>query len=321
MAVDRQQRQPEREQQQHRRGLLADAVDLGQPVARLEGGHLAQELEGVVAAFLADMPQGRLDPWRLLVAEAARPDRLDQLGEWRELDGGPVGRDPVGQPNAAPAGARVVRLDLAAARVARAKRLERHLGAGVGAVLGEDREDQLAGRVEPALPRRVPVQPGQAVERRTGRAPAGSARGAWPRSARDPRTCACWARSRALGLGRGGCRGRLGGLHGGVLLTRPSLRSSLAESTCPAAIETSRASRSPQRSTGAGPPAIASSTDLRSLDDRDGHGADGGEGLDPLGFDAATDRDARDARGGRALGDTRGRSCRTRSGHRCGPRR
>ena len=51
--------------------------------------HVAEELERVVAALLADVAQGRLDPWRLLVAEAARPDRLDQLGEWRELDGAP----------------------------------------------------------------------------------------------------------------------------------------------------------------------------------------------------------------------------------------
>ena len=91
--VDRHERQAEREQQQHRGGLLADAVDGGQPVARLERGHVAEELERVVAAFLADVAQRGLDPRRLLVAEPARPDRLDQLGERRELDGRPVGRD------------------------------------------------------------------------------------------------------------------------------------------------------------------------------------------------------------------------------------
>ena len=74
------------------------------------------------------------------------------------------GATPVGQADAAPAGARVVRLDLAAARVARAEGLERHLGVRVGAVLGEDRQDQLAGRVEPALPGRPAVEPGEPVE-------------------------------------------------------------------------------------------------------------------------------------------------------------
>src|SRR3954465_3717976 len=104
MTVDRQQRGAEREQQQDRRGLLADAIDLGQPAARVERSHLAKELERVVAAFLADPPERRLDPGRLLVPEAADPDGLDQLGEWRELDRAPIGRDAIGQPFAAPTG-------------------------------------------------------------------------------------------------------------------------------------------------------------------------------------------------------------------------
>ena len=72
VAVDRHQRRAEAEQQHDRGGLLADAVDRGQPVARLEGGQVAEELERVVAALLADVAQRRLDAWRLLRAEAAR---------------------------------------------------------------------------------------------------------------------------------------------------------------------------------------------------------------------------------------------------------
>src|SRR3954449_6906083 len=138
MTVDRQQRVAEREEQQDRRRLLPDAIDLGQPGARVERSHLAKELERVVAAFLADPPERRLDPGRLLVAEAADPDRLDQLGEWRELDRTPVGSDAVRQALAAPTCPRVVRLDLAAARVARPQSLERGLGTRVCAVLGQD---------------------------------------------------------------------------------------------------------------------------------------------------------------------------------------
>src|SRR4051794_2551956 len=118
MTVDRQQRVAEREQQQDRRRLLPDAIDLGQPGARVERSHLAKELERVVAPFLADPPERRLDPGRLLVAEAADPDRLDQLGEWRELDRSPVRRHAVREPLTTPAGARIVRLDLTGARVA-----------------------------------------------------------------------------------------------------------------------------------------------------------------------------------------------------------
>ena len=58
----------------------------------------------------------------------------------------------VEQPVAAPADARVVDLGLAVAGIGGAERLVRLLGVRVGGVLGEDREDQLARRVEARLP-------------------------------------------------------------------------------------------------------------------------------------------------------------------------
>ena len=99
---------PKQNSSSDRGGLLADPVDLGQPVAGLERRHLAEELEGVVAALLADPAQGRLEARRLLVGEAARPDDVGQLGEWRELDPFQSGGAPSRQPDPAPAGARVV---------------------------------------------------------------------------------------------------------------------------------------------------------------------------------------------------------------------
>ena len=92
VAVNRHDRHPETEREHDRRGLLADAVDLGQPVARLERGQVAEERETVVAALLADVAERRLEPRRLLRAEAAWPDDVDQLRQRRELDGRPVGR-------------------------------------------------------------------------------------------------------------------------------------------------------------------------------------------------------------------------------------
>ena len=141
MPVDRHQRQPEREQQQDRRGLLADAVDPGQPVPRLERGHAPEELQGVVTALLAELTQGCLDPRRLLVGEAARTDRVDQLRERRPLHRRPIGRPPIREAAATPAGARVVRLNGAIRWVPMAQRLERDLGVDVGTVLGQDRQD------------------------------------------------------------------------------------------------------------------------------------------------------------------------------------
>ena len=125
-----------------------------QPVARLDRGQVAEELERVVAALLADPAQGRLEPRRLLVGQAARPDDVGQLGEWRELDPRPVRRRPSGSPNP-PQPAPGFAPRRARARIRAAERFERAFGVRVGAVLGQDREDQLARRVEAALPGRA----------------------------------------------------------------------------------------------------------------------------------------------------------------------
>ena len=62
-------------------------------------GQVAEELQGVVAALLADVAQGRLEPWRLLVGQAARTDDVGQLGERRELDRAP---SPAARPSGSP---------------------------------------------------------------------------------------------------------------------------------------------------------------------------------------------------------------------------
>ena len=111
VAVDRHQRLPEREQQQDRGGLLADAVDLRQPVARLEGGHVAEELERVVAALLADLPQRGLDARRLLVA-AGRPagSTRSARGAARTRRAAQSGATPSGSPTPPQPAPGVVRL-------------------------------------------------------------------------------------------------------------------------------------------------------------------------------------------------------------------
>ena len=121
----------------------------GEPVARLERRQVAEELERVVAALLADVAQRRLEPGRLLRPEAARPDDVDELGERRVLDRRPVRRRRGRQAVAAPADARACGPPGSRSLgYARPQRLERLLGVDVGGVLGEDREDQLARRVE-----------------------------------------------------------------------------------------------------------------------------------------------------------------------------
>ena len=57
------------------------------------------------------VPQGRLDPGRLLLGQAARPDRLDELGQGCVLDRQPVGCDDVLHADPAPARSRSVRFD------------------------------------------------------------------------------------------------------------------------------------------------------------------------------------------------------------------
>ena len=70
VAVDRHERHAEAEQEQDRRRSSADPVDPGQPDARLDRRHVAQELEGVVAPLLADRGERRPGSAAL---SAARP--------------------------------------------------------------------------------------------------------------------------------------------------------------------------------------------------------------------------------------------------------
>ena len=99
----------EAEQQEHDDAVFLPIPGIGVSQSRASSARqVAEELERVVAALLADLAQRRLDPGRLLVGQAARPDDVDQLVERRGLDGGPVRRRAVGQPVAAPADARLV---------------------------------------------------------------------------------------------------------------------------------------------------------------------------------------------------------------------
>src|SRR6476620_3979510 len=118
-------------------------------------------------------------------------------------------------------------------RVGVPKRLERDLRIDVGAVLGEDREDQLAGGVEPTLPDRAPVQALELIKREP--------RKPGPVSLEPLRV----ARARV----------------GELALPRPAL---LCRRCARRGhhVDTSLASRSPQRSSGAAPAAIDSSTDI-----------------------------------------------------------
>ena len=179
-----------------RSSCRSPSIAVSQSRAAQRRGQPAQELERVVATLLADVPERRLDAWRLLVGQAARPDGVDQFGEWRVLHRRPVGRGAVRQSVAAPARAGVVGLD-GPPDGYRWRRASKATSAFVSArVLGQDREDQLAGRVEPRLPGWMAVTLGRAVEHRRGPGRAGVAPGSWPRSAPGWRTGVCEGASR-----------------------------------------------------------------------------------------------------------------------------
>ena len=152
------------------------------------------------------------------------------------------------------------------ARIRLAQRLERDLGVHVGAVLGEDRQDELARRIEPALPDRSPVQALELVQREP--------RKPGPVSLEPLRV----ARARV----------------GELALPRPAL----LRRRCARRghhVDTSLASRSPQRSSGAAPAAIAFLDRHRPLDDRHRRRADVRQRTDAVDLHPATDRDARHA--------------------------
>ena len=145
----------------------------------------------------------RLDPRRLLGGEAARPDDVDQLR-----------RAARSRPRPSPAARRGGRpsppqpapgswiSSAQAGRIGRPERHERLLGVDVGAVLGEDREDQLGRRVEPAAPDLRAVEVAERVERVLEQARADSGRAASPRRSRDR----AWRASAASACGFGFAR-------------------------------------------------------------------------------------------------------------------
>ena len=169
-------------------------------------------------------------------------------------------------------------------RIGLAQALEGDLGVRVGAVLGEDRQDQLAGRVEAALPGLAPVDAGKAVEDVSDETRAGSARVASRRSGRGRRTCASsGAASTSASV---------------VAWVRAGHRSAVLRAEAQQRGEALAAAL--QRG---GPGGHRRLDGLWSFGDGHRDGADRGEGIDPLGFDAATDGDARDTRDVRLPGD------------------
>src|SRR4029077_13076488 len=109
--------------------------------------------------------QRGLEAGRLRRRETAGPDDVDQLRQRRLLDGIPVRRSGEGQPRAAPAGTWFVDLVRKTRGIRRPERDERLLGVDVGAVLGEDREDELRRRIEAAAPDLRAVQVAERIER------------------------------------------------------------------------------------------------------------------------------------------------------------
>ncbi len=124
-------------------------------------------------AFWLAMPPGRMTS---VSSASGAASTADQSG------GGRSGRPRPPQPGSARGSAGGAGVDRRSRRVGGAQRLERDLGVDVGAVGGQDRQHQLADRIEAGLPDRPAVGLGQAVEdegdearalrRRAGRAQA-----------------------------------------------------------------------------------------------------------------------------------------------------
>ena len=99
-----------------------------QPVAGLERRHVAEELEGVVAALLADRPQRRLEARRLLVGQAAGPDDVVSSSIGANSTAAQSGGAPSGRPTPPQPLPGMVLLRRQAARIGAPERLERLLG-------------------------------------------------------------------------------------------------------------------------------------------------------------------------------------------------
>src|SRR5207244_3991345 len=185
---------------------------------------------------------GGLDALRLLVRQAARTDHLDELLQRGDVDREPVRRRAVGEPDAAPTRAGIVLLDRLVRRVRLPQLDERLFGVHVGAVLGEDRQDQLRGWVPAALPGVVPVQLDQGIEGEADQARSRAIEALAPDQVRVRLASGALLRR----LPASGRLGRLPRRQGHPARVRPA--------------ESSRARRRPHRSMGATPAAIASSS-------------------------------------------------------------
>src|ERR1035437_2345666 len=272
MAVDRHERRAEAEEQDDRGGLLADARDRAEPVAGIQRRLAAEELQRVAAAVGEQCAQRGLDTGAFLRGESAGSNDVDQLGDRGSLHGRPVGRGQARQPLAAPA-REVARLGSSALRywcgwIGGSERRETRFGVGVGAVLSEDREDELAGWVQAVLPHRPTVDLGEAIEDERHQAGAllFELGGPFPSDLIRVRAPGAGLLGRRLGRrlgrylgGRLGCRlGRQSGAHAtGSGVARTERRSPTAVPS-----STSRANRSPAAATTGQAWLIASASDI-----------------------------------------------------------
>ena len=275
---------PNENKQYDRRGLSADARDLGQPRQRLLGCHRAQELERVVAALLEDAAQHGLDARRLRRPQTARPDDVDELVQRGVCDGRPVRRGLPrfrrlpSQPDKRPGPVLPARR-LGLCRPVAAQRVECLLGVDVGAVGREHRQDQLAGGVVDALPDRRAVHRAQRGQRVRHEVRPVAVEPADPAHAPDRPCGASWWSSRHM--------------------------------------ETRRAARSAARTRGAEPAAMASSTVIGCSMTGTTTAPSRASAAIPSVRDAAAERDARLARLGGPLGHAHRRLAVTRSARRC----
>ena len=195
-------------------------------------------------------------------------------------------------------------------RVGGAERLEGALGVHVGGVLGEDREDELGDGVQAGVAAGGPVERGELGQHERDEAGAAALERAGPgpggvgglraralagrRSARSERRPPVGSSRVLLELGERVVEGVVdhdaAAVHAGTATAAACGRGSAAIPS-----PTSRASRSPQRSSGAAPAAIASSTDCGRSTTGTATAPDGRQRRDPLGLHPAADRDARDA--------------------------
>src|SRR5204863_7441407 len=157
----------------------------------------------------------------------------------------------------APAGSRLVNLVGQARRVGRPQRNERLLGVDVRAVLGEDRENQLRRRVQPPTPDLRAIQLTERIERVLEQARSVASEPSRPCERGIGLGALFPLRLRGRASGRGLDRVRRLPRRGGRRIGRAH---ELDDGARPRPRSTSRAIRSPQRSSGSAPASIACAT-------------------------------------------------------------